>query len=346
MLPPDARYLSLDVQQYLRQQAMHLREAGATFEDISQFLGLHRDTVSRWWKAYQTQGDTALTQKTRGRKAGEHSRLTIKQCSELEQLLRDYYPNELGIDSALWSRRALQTLIEQRYGILLPLRTLSDYLHRWGFSYQKPLKRAYLQKIDAVGEWLLGEYPAIEAYAKAQKAEIHWGDQSGLCSQDTRGKGFAPVGQTPELVTTRVNQRVNYMASISAQGTVRFKLYPGRMDAIVLIEFLSRLVKSVKHKVILILDQHPVHRCNALKDWLEEHQQEIEVFYLPSYSPELNPAEYLNCDVKAGVHSKPPTRSAEELRMRVLSHLRKLQKLPGRVRKYFEHDEIAYAANG
>ena len=255
MLPPDARYLSLEVQQYLRQQAIHLRETGATFEDISQFLGLHRDTVSRWWKAYLRQGEAALTQKTRGRKAGEHSRLTAEQCRELEQLLKDYYPNEMGIDSALWSRRALQTLIEQRYGILVP-------------------------------------------------------------------------------------------PSISAQGTVRFKLYLGRMDATVVIEFLSRLVKSVERKVILILDQHPVHRCKVLKDWLEEHQQEIEVFYLPSYSRELNPAEYLNCDVKAGVHSKPPTQSVEELRMRVLSHLRKLQKLPGRVRKYFEHDEIAYAANG
>ncbi|MBD1868895.1 transposase [Cyanobacteria bacterium FACHB-471] len=82
----------------------------------------------------------------------------------------------------------------------------------------------------------------------------------------------------------------------------------------------------------------------AVQDWIEKHRQAIELVYLPPYSPQLNPAEFLNCDVKQGVHSKPPTRDQAQLKQRILSHLHKLQKLPERLIRYFKHSSIAYAA--
>jgi transposase len=277
---------------------------------------------------------------------GEQRRLSEQQCESLQTTLTEQYPEDCGIDSALWTRRALQTLIQQQYGLSIPLRTLSDYLHEWGFSSQKPMMRAYQQSPEAVGDWLMQDYPQIEAQAKREKAEIHWGDEAGLATQEIGGKGFAPRGQTPVLRTQRHRQRVNYIATVSAQGTVRFKLYQGKFESGVMIEFLRRLVAGSKRKIFLILDRHPVHRSAAVQDWLTKHEAEIRVFFLPSYSPELNPAEYLNCDLKGGVHSKPPTLSVQALSKRVSSHLRKLQKLPERVKRYFKHDAIAYAANG
>ena len=137
---------------------------------------------------------------------------------------------------------------------------------------------------------------------------------------------------------------MNYIASIDNQGTVRFMLYTQKLTAQVFILFLERLMQERKQKLMWIVDRHPVHRTQAVKQWLEQHRHAIELLYLPPYSPQLNPAEYLNCDVKQGVHSKPPTRNLAQLKGRVSSHLHKLQKLPNRVIKYFKHPFIAYAA--
>ncbi len=139
-------------------------------------------------------------------------------------------------------------------------------------------------------------------------------------------------------------ESISLISSITNQGKVRFMTYRGAMNSRTLIRFLRRLIKDADRKVFLILDNLRVHHSKPVKAWLEKHREEIEVFYLPSYSPELNPDEYLNCDLKAGVHSGPPARTGEQLRAKAISHLRKLQKLPDRVRSYFRHPKIRYAA--
>jgi transposase len=134
------------------------------------------------------------------------------------------------------------------------------------------------------------------------------------------------------------------ISAITNQGKVRFNIYEGTMNADILIDFCQRLVKSANRKVFLVLDNLRVHHAKVFKAWLLEHEGEIEIFYLPSYSPELNPDEYLNCDLKAGVHSGKPARDKASLKKKVISHMRMLQKKPGRVSKYFDHRKIGYAA--
>ena len=121
-------------------------------------------------------------------------------------------------------------------------------------------------------------------------------------------------------------------------------IYETNMTARVLIRFMRRLIKDAKRTIFLILDNLRVHHAKLVKAWLERHEDEIEVFYLPSYSPELNPDEYLNCDLKTGIRSSSPARSQKDLKGKVLGHLRMLQKKPSRVRKYFKHPAIQYAA--
>lgn len=227
----------------------------------------------------------------------------------------------------------------------MPIRTVGEYLKRWGFTPQKPLSRAYEQDPQVVENWWKSEYPAIEQRAKLEGASIGWGDESGLRCDAQVGRGYAPVGKTPEIHTSQKQRvRVNYIASIDNQGTVRFMLYTQTLTAEIFITFLERLIKKRTCKLIWIVDRHPVHRAQAVHQWLMQHHETIEMIYLPPYSPQLNPAEYLNCDVKQGVHSKIPTRNLAQLKQRVLSHLHKLQKLPARIRKYFLHPFIAYAA--
>ncbi len=121
-------------------------------------------------------------------------------------------------------------------------------------------------------------------------------------------------------------------------------IYDGKMNSQTLLQFMKRLIKGASQKIFLILDNLKVHHSRIVKAWLADHEAEIEVFYLPSYSPEPNPDEYLNCDLKAGVHSKTPARTKTQLKNKAISHLRMLQKVAGRVKKYFRHPKIAYAA--
>ena len=226
----------------------------------------------------------------------------------------------------------------------MPIRTVGEYLKRWGYTPQKPLKRAYEQDPQTVKAWLDTAYPTLEQRAQQENAEIAWGDESGLRSDAQVGRGYAPVGQTPTIQLSTQRVRVNYVASISNQGKIHFMLYTQKLTAQVFIPFLERLIAKRTRKLIWIVDRHPVHRSVAVQQWLQIHRDQIEMSFLPPYSPQLNPAEYLNCDVKQGVHSQPPTRNLSELKARLRSHLHKLQKLPARIVKYFKHPFIAYAA--
>ena len=195
-----------------------------------------------------------------------------------------------------------------------------------------------------VRKWLDEQYPAIAARAKQESGEIHWGDETGIRSDCQHGRSYAPKGHTPVIRLSAKRTSINMISTVTNQGKTRFMLYEESMNAAVLIKFMRRLVKDSEKKVFLILDNLRVHHSKVVKQWLSRHSKEIEVFFLPAYSPELNPDEYLNCDLKAGVHSRPPSRNREGLRKKVNSHMLKIQKMPARVVKYYNHPKIAYAA--
>lgn len=182
----------------------------------------------------------------------------------------------------------------------MPIRTVGEYLKRWGMTPQKPQKRAYEQRALEVKKWLEEEYPRIQAQAKQESAEIYWGDETGLRNDCQHERGYAPKGKTPTIKLNANREFINMISAITNQGKVRFRFFKGTMNSDVLIDFFVRLLKDAKRKVIMILDNLRVHHCAPVKEWLEKHKAMIEVFYLPAYSPEFNPEEYLNCNLKAG----------------------------------------------
>jgi transposase len=340
----DARKLSTDAQQELRYQVIRLRKQGLKHSEISAITGISRPMCSTLWTRYQTGGRKALKIKKRGRPKGSYRTLSPEQEKVLQKSMYDKCPDQLKLPFSLWTRIAVQQLMKQLWAVDMPIRTVGEYLRRWGFTPQKPLRRAYKQNPKAVKTWLNQEYPAIQKRAKKEDAEIHWGDETGLCNDSYHGRSYAPRGQTPAIRLHPRCKRVNLISTVTNQGKVRFMVYQNKMNSQTMIKFMKRLVKGSKKKIFLVLDNLKVHHSHAVNDWLKEHEEEIEVFFLPSYSPELNPDEYLNCDLKAGVHSGVPARRAKDLKQKAISHLKKLQKLPGRVMKYFKHPKIAYAA--
>jgi len=336
----DARTLPREVLEEKRRQAHRLRERGMTRAEIGQIVGVHADTVGRWLKLSPKQ----LEVNRGGRKTGDGRHLDADQEKYIRRLITDKLPDQLKLDYVLWTRKAVMELIGQETGLVMPIRTVGEYLKRWGFTPQKPMKRAYEQNPKAVQRWLDEEYPEIRVRAKVEDAEIYWGDETGLRNDSQHERGYAPKGKTPVVRLNANRASANLISAVTNQGKVRFRVFEGSMNADVLIDFCQRLIRSAGRKVFLVLDNLRVHHAKVFKAWLAKHVDEIEVFYLPSYSPELNPDEYLNCDLKAGVHSGKPARSKAQLKKKVVSHMRMLQKKPNRVAKYFEHERIRYAA--
>lgn len=340
----DARKLPAAALEEKRRLSVRLRKEGMTRAQIGEVVGVHPDTVGRWLKVYKAQGAKALKSQVRGRREGVCRRLNSEQEGQIQKLLIDKTPDQLKLPYALWTRESVRELIKAQLSIDLPIRTVGHYLKRWGMTPQKPVKRAYEQQPARVRQWLDEEYPQIQARAKAEGAEIYWGDETGLRNDSQHERGYAPKGKTPVIRLNAKRESVNMISAITNQGKVRFKIFDGGMNAAILIDFLKRLIKDAERKVILILDNLRVHHARKVKDWLQGKEDQIELHYLPSYSPELNPDEYLNCDLKAGVHSGMPARSKGQLKKKVISHMRMLQKKSTRVKKYFKHEKIRYAA--
>jgi transposase len=340
----DARKHSPETQYEIRKQIVRLRKKGLNNKIVAEGVGLSESRTSSIWQNYLKGGNTAIKLKQRGRRYGEKRRLLKEQEKEVQRLIVDKVPDQLKLSFALWTRDALRLLIKERYGIHLPLRTVTDYLKRWGFTPQKPAKRAYEQSPKAVQGWLETSYPKIATQAKKERAEIHWGDETGVQSDAYHARGFAPKGKTPVVKINAKRNNINMISAITNQGKVRFMVYHKTMTSQVLIKFMSRLIRDTNRKVFLILDNLRVHHSKHVKTWLDTNSDKIAVFYLPSYSPELNPDEYLNGDLKRRVRSGLPARSQDDLKRKTRSFMRTLVKRPQHVKNYFKHPLVAYAA--
>ena len=340
----DMRSLPRPARHERRVQVIRLRKAGHTYDEIAELTGLSKTGVFNICKRHAEHGPKSLLDAPTGRQLGDQRLLSAEQEAQIQKLIMDKTPDQLKMPYALWTRQAVALLIEQRFGIRVQVRTMGKYLARWGFTPQKPMKKAYEQSPAAVKKWLDEDYPIIAARAKAEGAEIHWGDESGLRSDDVRGRGFAPKGQTPVIRVNNKRHGLSVISTVTNKGQMRWRIFDGAINARILIDFLRRLIKGATKKVFLILDNLRVHHAKPVKAWLAENKDAIEVFYLPSYSPELNPDEMANADIKQAVTKLAPARTKLQLVKATARHLRSVQRQPERIRKYFEHGPVRYAA--
>lgn len=341
---PDARELSDDVLEAVRVRALRGCELGFTEAQVADLLGVCRETVSRWWAAYASGGLDALPQERTGRPAGSGRTLSAAQARHLQGVIDGKTPEQVGIASALWTRRAIQELIHRTYGLDVPVRTVGEYLRRWGYTPKKPRRRARQQDPVEVRAWLERTYPLVEARAAAEGAEIHWGDETGVAAQEQRGRGYARVGATPDLPVSSGRFRVNMISTVTNQGKVRFMTYTRTLTAAVFLVFLGRLLQGARKKIFLILDRHPAHEAQAVAEWLAQRPGRIELFWLPRHAPELNPDEYLNNDLKSQVNAERLPDTSKELESNLQRFMNKVKELRGHVMSYFRHPKVQYAA--
>jgi transposase len=341
---PDARQLSDEVLNALRLRALHGREQGHSEETLADLLGVARETVCRWWSAYVKGGLEAIPQDRTGRPQGSGRTLDDEQGLHLQSLMNGHFPREQEIASPLWTRRAVRDLIRKEYGIDVPIRTVGEYLKRWGYTPQKPQRKAKYQVPGEVREWLENIYPAIAEAAHEQGGEILWCDETGVGSNEFHGRGYAPVGETPQIEVSSSPSRMNLISTIGNDGEVRFMTYKATMTAALFVVFLTRLIHGASRKIFLIADRLPAHEAAAVDAWLGEREDTIEMFYLPRRAPELNPVEYLNNNIKSEVNATKLPENELELRSNMQRLMHTLAMLPQHIISYFKHPYIQYAA--
>jgi transposase len=345
MADEDTRSLPAAAQAALRNRAVRAVLDGMTQAEAARVFDVHHNAVNRWVKRYREGGWAGLGERRRGRRPGEQAALSQHQQQELMALVRESTPDQLGRAGFLWTRDAVAELIARRYGLLLARTTVGAYLRGWGFSPHKPQRRALEQNPAAVARWLATEFPAIRAQARREGAMVLWLDEMGVRSDAAAGRSWAPVGQTPVIKGTGQRFRVNMLSAISNAGMLRFRLFVGSFTAAVFIDFLGRLVRDCGgRRVHLIVDGHPVHRSKLVSGWVGRHADQIELHFLPGYSPELNPVELLNHDVKANAAGRRRPRSASELRAELRGYLRWRQRHPEILVRFFDNPTTRYAA--
>ena len=343
MTPRDTRCLSPDAQEDLRFRVVQALRGGMKKSAAARTFGVSRTSLDRWLAIVELGNITSLKSKPRGRPKG--TRLAPHEAATTVRLITDRCPDQLKLPFALWTREAVQLLLAERFGLEVSVWTVGRYLAKWGLTPQKPLRRAYERDPVAVQRWLDEEYPAIERQAQAERAEIHWGDQMGLRSDHQTGTSYGRRGQTPVIPGTGQRFRCNVMSTITNRGELSFMVFKENFNGAVFIKFVTRLRRLRRRKVLLIVDRHPGHRSAEVQRWLARHAARLEVFLLPGYSPDLNPDEFLNQDVKSNAVGRRRARNRDDLIANVRGYLRSTQRQPQIVRNYFQKPEVLYAAS-
>ena len=337
----DYRKCSAEVLYQTRKIVIKMWKSKKPVEEIAEITGLSTRTVYETIRVYKKGGMSALKPKTRGRKTGEKRTLNPEQEAEIIRTITEKNPDQLKMKCCLWTRDAVKQLIQEKYGIDMPIRTVGQYLQRWGFTVQRPAKQAMNQKPEAVQQWLHETYPEIHQTAKEAGAEIFWGDETAVQNVANYARGYAPKGQTPVLKVQSTKMHINMLSAISSHGKVYFTFSKESINQDKLIDFFERLIKDVDHPIFMILDNLRAHHSKKVTAWADEHRSQIRLFYLPAYSPEYNPDEYLNHDLKQSIGTQHQACTEPELQERAETFMNDLTKTPEHVQSYFDHPALA-----
>jgi transposase len=320
----------------------YLKSKKGTHQEAADIFELSKSAVDKIWTRYCQKGSKGMVSKKRGVQGGK--KINGKQSAEIRMLIKDKLPDQLKLSFGLWTREAVQQLILDRFGIELSRWQVGRYLKSWGYTPQKPISKAFEQKPEKVKEWLETEYPAIKKRAAKEDAVIYFADETGMRSDHQAGKSYAPKGQTPVIKRTGQRFSLNMISAISNRGHLQFMILDGRFNGEVFQTFLQQMIKYSRKKIYLVIDGHPAHKTKMLNAWLLENETRIEVFFLPPYSPELNPQEYVNQDVKTNIIGKKRPINKDQMRANVEDFMNRRKKDKKQVQKYFHVKHVRYAA--
>lgn len=340
LMKSDARALNHSTLTELRKRGVAAVQSGESPTQVAATLGVNLRTLFRWLAQYRRGGWDQLDARKRG---GRPPKLDGRALRWIYNTVVNKNPQQLNFPFALWTAAMVRILIAERFNIDLSHSSVCRLLNQLGLTAQRPLWRAYQQSPETVKRWLETDYPSIRRRAKRAGAQIFFADEAGVRSDYHSGTTWGKRGRTPVVSSTGARFGANLISAISAQGELRFMLTKGRVNAAVFIEFLRRLLVNATKPIFLIVDGHPTHRAKSVAKFVAERADMLELFFLPPYSPELNPDEYVWNDLKSQCTGRKVINSLTQLRQMIVSHMRQLQKLPMLVRSFFHAPTTRYA---
>jgi transposase len=341
----DNRNLKLNEIEILRKKAVEaVVKHGETQKRASELFGFSRTSMSKYIAAYENKGECALIYQKRGVKPGVGSKLNEEQLGMVRDTVISRTPDELGMSYTLWTSKVVKEYVKKEFQVSYAERSMRDVMSKLGFTAQKPITRAYKRDPKKVAIWLERDYPEIKQLASKEGARIYWGDEMGLHSTDNRGRMYSPKGITPVVKNAGSRFKFNMIAAISPQGFMNWMVFSDDFTAKQFIDFLGRLIRQINQKIFLILDNHKVHHCKRVQNYIDKHKDKIRLFFLPPYCPELNPEELVNQDVKANANNFKSIRTAEDLAINLRYYLTQIQFNEYKIRNFFTKKEVLYAS--
>jgi transposase len=345
--PVNLKSLPKAKREQLRRLAFEAYRQKRSAYSVAKELELNESCVGAWFRIFAKRGEYGVAEKKRGPSVSPHATLTLRQRAVLAKAITGSTPDQLMFNFALWSSRAVVAFVRKRFHKDMGRRAARRCLQRLGFTYQCPIRRAREQCPARVAQWLEVEYPRIKAEAHGNKAKIMWGDEATIQVGGLRPRGFAVRGKPPVLKTTgNRSVRCNMISAVGNGGDLVFMTFSDSMNVAKFKKFVVQLIKEIGRPVTLIVDNLKVHHAKIMKDWLDAKKKEcgFALEYLTSYSPELNPDEYLNRDVKASLSEQTLPKNTDAVRAAVRKHLKRRKKDVNSVKKLFEKKEVRYAA--
>jgi len=339
MKKQDGRKISREAQAELRKRAVGLVREGENPEEVSVNFGFHRSWIYRALSIFEKEGEAGLDVHPA---KGREPILDEKKQQHLKKTILGKNPEQLKLEFALWTTDQVAAYVLKRWNIILSLSTITRFLHHMGLSFQKPIVKAFQQDPVAVQKWLDTEYPRIKRKAKREKAEIYFGDEAGLRSDHHSGKTWGLKGKTPIVRATGARFGFNIVSAVNNRGKFCFMILEHRFGSNEFIDFMERLTKWKRHKIFLIVDGHPAHKSKKVKTWVEENKEKISLFYLPPYSPELNPTE-LTWNTMKGEMGRKTITGPDAMKDQALSILSTFESKPKLVMSFYKEKHVQYA---
>ena len=340
----DNRHLSPKELSVFKVKIVEAVEEGFSQAHVAKLFGFTPTTVSKYIRDYKKRGEESFGIVARGRKKGEKRKMSKLEEVETQETIDSKTPDEVGLECVLWTRKAVREYIDKKYKVKYAVRSMTDVLNRWGFTPQKPLKIAIQKDPIRVQKWLDEDYVQIKKQAIEEGASIFWGDEMGLSSTDQRGRTYGKKGCTPSIQKTGSRFRCNMIAAITNQGSMKWNVFKESFTTDLFIDFLRRLTYKSPKKVFLILDNHKVHHAKKVTAWVQKHSHKIQLFFLPPYSPELNPQELVNQEIKGHSSNFKLMTSMEALSINLRCYLTKIQFNRYKIKAYFQKDSVRYAS--
>lgn len=337
----DGRKLDHKALEHMRILAVkRVVEDGENPSEVMRSLGLCRTSIYPWLRKFREEGWDALVERIA---QGPEPKLDEKQREQVKRWILGKDPRQYGFDFGLWTRRIVQTLIEDKMKVELGLTAVGRLLASLDITPQKPLRRAYERDPAAVDLWLKETYPTLRKRAKRLGATIFFLDEAGFQSDPPLGRTYGLKGHTPIVVTSGQRQSINVISAVTARGEFWAATYTGKLNAEAFVAFLQNFMKGRRGKAFLVVDGHPAHKANIVKQYVQSLKGRLELHFLPPYAPDLNPDEFVWSHMKTNGVSKKPLKKNESMRKRVEEDIAYIQANPHLVRSFFSAASVAYA---